>query len=125
MARLTSSRLQHMRQKVLVEHRRYAGARSERGSGYATRIKQAELLEGLWENRRFQSKEEHQELQPLKRFASDVGRLEVAQRDLRREMGQLEKDLEVSGSTRTTDDIHAELETHARDLCALSNASTP
>lgn len=65
-------------------------------------------------------KSDNGELHVLRRFAADVARNESTMRDVQREVNQLEKDLEVSGSTQTADDVQASLDTLARDLCVLS-----
>lgn len=58
------------------------------------------------------------EVQSLKRFGSEYVRLETSFKDLEREVTALEKDLEVSGSVRSAEDLQAQLDDSARQLYA-------
>lgn len=63
-------------------------------------------------------KQEVADLANLRRVGADIARNESTIRDLNREISQLEKDLEITGSTQTADDIQKRLDSLARDLCA-------
>jgi DNA repair protein RAD50 len=55
-------------------------------------------------------KSDLREIESLKRVAVDISRLNKETTDLERDIVNLESELAVSGSTRTTDDVQAKMD---------------
>ena len=61
-------------------------------------------------------------MQALKRFVGDISRSQATKRELAREIDTLEKDLEITGATKTMEDLEKELSEAAGKLCVPSAA---